>query len=207
MSSCALTVRSRHPKTSKVRLIATHQGLHAIHQHLLRRVYRVDDKKLRWESYPQEKLLEALMSGKADALVLLDHSFFAGKICFSSLPLSKKLCRRRSAPGSPTANPIWRRLPTRLSPVTAEIKKRYWLRLDTRALSSPSPKRAAPSPSGDGVARLSRANSTPGAGIDSVCYLKTFSVCQYERDYLNGDSALWLHTNHAFVKFSPPRPS
>jgi ABC-type nitrate/sulfonate/bicarbonate transport system substrate-binding protein len=47
---------------------------------LLRRVYGVDDKKLRWESYPQEKLLDALISGKADAVVLLDHFFFRGEV-------------------------------------------------------------------------------------------------------------------------------
>jgi ABC-type nitrate/sulfonate/bicarbonate transport system substrate-binding protein len=68
------------PKDLEGRLIATHQGLHAIHQYLLRRVYCVDDKKLRWESYPQEKLLDALMSGKADAVVLLDHFFFRGEV-------------------------------------------------------------------------------------------------------------------------------
>lgn len=68
------------PKDLESRLIATHQGLHAIHQYLLRRVYQVDDKKLRWESYPQEKLLEVLQSGKADAVVLLDHFFFRGEV-------------------------------------------------------------------------------------------------------------------------------
>lgn len=68
------------PKDLEGRLIATHQGLHAIHQYLLRRVYDVDDNKLKWESYPQEKLLDALMSGKADAVVLLDHFFFRGEV-------------------------------------------------------------------------------------------------------------------------------
>ena len=72
------------PKDLEGRLIATHQGLHAIHQYLLRRVYGVDDKKLRWESYPQEKLLDALMSGKADAVVLLDHFFFRGEVATAS---------------------------------------------------------------------------------------------------------------------------
>jgi ABC-type nitrate/sulfonate/bicarbonate transport system substrate-binding protein len=70
----------RMPKDLEGRLIATHQGLHAIHQYLLRRVYGVDDKKLKWESYPQEKLLDTLMSGKADAVVLLDHFFFRGEV-------------------------------------------------------------------------------------------------------------------------------
>jgi ABC-type nitrate/sulfonate/bicarbonate transport system substrate-binding protein len=68
------------PKDLEGRLIATHQGLHAIHQYLLRRVYAVDDKKLRWESYPQEKLLDALLRRRADAVVLLDHFFFRGEI-------------------------------------------------------------------------------------------------------------------------------
>lgn len=68
------------PKDLEGRLIATHQGQHAIHQYLLRRVYEVDDKKLRWESYPQEKLLDVLQTGKADAVVLLDHFFFRGEV-------------------------------------------------------------------------------------------------------------------------------
>ena len=54
--------------------------MHAIHHYLLRRVYGVDDRKLRWQSYPQEKLLEALLSRKADAVVLLDHFFFRGEV-------------------------------------------------------------------------------------------------------------------------------
>jgi ABC-type nitrate/sulfonate/bicarbonate transport system substrate-binding protein len=68
------------PKHLEGKLIATHQGLHAIHQYLLRRVYGVDDKTLRWESYPQEKLLDALLDGKADAVVLLDQFFFRGEV-------------------------------------------------------------------------------------------------------------------------------
>jgi ABC-type nitrate/sulfonate/bicarbonate transport system substrate-binding protein len=68
------------PKDLEGRLIATHQGLHAIHQYLLRRVYGVEDKTLRWESHPQEKLLDVLQSGKADAVVLLDHFFFRGEV-------------------------------------------------------------------------------------------------------------------------------
>lgn len=67
------------PKDLEGRLIATHQGLHAIHQYLLRRVYQVDDQKLRWEAHPQEKLLDALRGGRADAVVLLDHFFFLGE--------------------------------------------------------------------------------------------------------------------------------
>jgi ABC-type nitrate/sulfonate/bicarbonate transport system substrate-binding protein len=68
------------PKDLEGKLIATHQGMHAIHRYLLRRVYAVDDTKLRWESQPQEKLLEALTGGRADAVVLLDHFFFRGEV-------------------------------------------------------------------------------------------------------------------------------
>lgn len=68
------------PKDLEGRLIATHQGLHAIHQYLLRHVYDVDDSKLRWESHPQEKLLGVLQNGKADAVVLLDQFFFRGEV-------------------------------------------------------------------------------------------------------------------------------
>jgi ABC-type nitrate/sulfonate/bicarbonate transport system substrate-binding protein len=68
------------PKDLEGRLIATHQGFHAIHQYLLWRVYGVDYKALRWESYPQENLLDALTTGKADAVVLLDHFFFRGEV-------------------------------------------------------------------------------------------------------------------------------
>jgi len=67
------------PKHLEGRLIATHQGPHAIHQHLLRRVYGVDDRRLLWEAYPQERLLDVLQSGRADAVVLLDHFFFRGE--------------------------------------------------------------------------------------------------------------------------------
>jgi len=68
------------PKDLEGRLIATHQGPHAIHQYLLRRVYGVDDRKLRWASYPQEKLLDVLQRNEADAVVLLDHFFFRGEV-------------------------------------------------------------------------------------------------------------------------------
>jgi ABC-type nitrate/sulfonate/bicarbonate transport system substrate-binding protein len=67
------------PKDLEGRLIATHQGAHAIHRYLLRHVYGVEDKKLRWGTHPQEKLLDALQSGQADAVVLLDHFFFRGE--------------------------------------------------------------------------------------------------------------------------------
>ena len=68
------------PKDLTGRMIATHQGLHAIHKYLLRRVYGVDDETLRWEEYPQERLLGALQSGKVDAVVLLDQFFFRGEV-------------------------------------------------------------------------------------------------------------------------------
>jgi ABC-type nitrate/sulfonate/bicarbonate transport system substrate-binding protein len=70
----------RKPQDLAGRLIATHQGAHAIHRHLLRHVYGVDDNTLRWESHPQERLLDLLRSGKADAIVLLDHFFFRGEV-------------------------------------------------------------------------------------------------------------------------------
>jgi len=70
----------QRPQDLAGRLIATHQGAHAIHRYLLRRVYGVDDNTLRWESHRQEKLLEVLRSGKVDAVVLLDHFFFRGEV-------------------------------------------------------------------------------------------------------------------------------
>jgi len=70
----------KKPQDLAGRLIATHQGAHAIHRYLLRRVYGVADNTLRWESHPQEQLLEVLRSGRADAVVLLDHFFFRGEM-------------------------------------------------------------------------------------------------------------------------------
>ena len=69
----------KEPRDLQGNLIATHQGAHAIHRYLLRHVYGVDDRTLRWESHPQEKLLDVLKSGKVDAIVLLDHFFFHGE--------------------------------------------------------------------------------------------------------------------------------
>jgi ABC-type nitrate/sulfonate/bicarbonate transport system substrate-binding protein len=68
------------PQDLAGRLIATHQGAHAIHRYLLRHVYEVDDGTLRWKSHPQEQLLDVLRSGKVDAIVLLDHFFFRGEV-------------------------------------------------------------------------------------------------------------------------------
>ena len=70
----------KKPQDLEGRLIATHQGAHAFHRYLLRRVYGVDDARLRWESYPQEELLDVLKSEKVDAVVLLDHFFFRGEV-------------------------------------------------------------------------------------------------------------------------------
>lgn len=67
------------PRDLQGRLIATHQGAHATHRYLLRHLYGVDERTLRWESHPQEELLEVLKAGKADAVVLIDHFFFRGE--------------------------------------------------------------------------------------------------------------------------------
>ncbi len=67
------------PRDLSGRLIATHQGAHAIHRYLLKHHYGVDERTLRWESHPQEKLLDVLKSGKVDAVVLLDQFFFRGE--------------------------------------------------------------------------------------------------------------------------------
>lgn len=67
------------PQALAGRLIATHQGAHATHRYLLRRCYGVDDKTLRWASYPQEELVDVLKEGKADAVVLIDQFFFRGE--------------------------------------------------------------------------------------------------------------------------------
>lgn len=69
----------RHPEDLTGRLIATHQGAHAIHRFLLKHRYGVDERTLRWESYPQEELLNVLKQGKVDAVVLLDQFFFRGE--------------------------------------------------------------------------------------------------------------------------------
>jgi ABC-type nitrate/sulfonate/bicarbonate transport system substrate-binding protein len=62
------------------RLIATHHKTpHVVHRYLLKHRYGVDEKSLRWESHPQEELLDALKGGKADAVVLIDQFFFRGE--------------------------------------------------------------------------------------------------------------------------------
>lgn len=69
----------KQPKDLAGRLIATHQGAHAIHRFLLKHRFGVDERSLRWESYPQEELLEVLKAGRVDAVVLLDQFFFRGE--------------------------------------------------------------------------------------------------------------------------------
>jgi ABC-type nitrate/sulfonate/bicarbonate transport system substrate-binding protein len=62
------------------RLIASHHKTpHATHRYLLKNCYGVDEKTLRWVSYPQEELLDVLKAGKADAVVLIDQFFFRGE--------------------------------------------------------------------------------------------------------------------------------
>ena len=70
----------KEPKDLTGKLIVTHQGSHAVHRYLLRNVYGVDDSTLRWDSSPQETLLDMLRSGKADAICLLDQFFFRGEV-------------------------------------------------------------------------------------------------------------------------------
>ncbi|MGH7824107.1 MAG: ABC transporter substrate-binding protein [Candidatus Binatia bacterium] len=70
----------KSPSDLAGKLIATHQGAHAVHRYLLRHLYGVDDGTLRWESHPQERLLDVLKSGKVDAICLLDHFFFRGEV-------------------------------------------------------------------------------------------------------------------------------
>lgn len=69
----------RKAKDLEGRVIASHQGVHAIHRYLLRHAYGVDDEKLRWAAHAQEKLMGVLQSGAADAVVLLDQFFFRGE--------------------------------------------------------------------------------------------------------------------------------
>jgi ABC-type nitrate/sulfonate/bicarbonate transport system substrate-binding protein len=67
------------PRDLTGKLIMTHQGAHAVHRYLLRHVYGVDEGTLRWNSRPQEKLLDSLRRGEADAVVLIDQFFFRGE--------------------------------------------------------------------------------------------------------------------------------
>ena len=68
------------PKDLTGRLIASHHSdPHAMHCYLLRKNYHVDDSTLKWESHPQEELLDILKEGKADAVCLIDQVFFKGE--------------------------------------------------------------------------------------------------------------------------------
>jgi ABC-type nitrate/sulfonate/bicarbonate transport system substrate-binding protein len=69
----------KNPKELEGRLIATHQGRHAIHQYLLKHAYGVDPATLQWRPSPQETLLELLRRGEASAVVLLDQFFHHGE--------------------------------------------------------------------------------------------------------------------------------
>jgi len=68
------------PQDLTGRLIASHHSdPHAMHCYLLRKYYKVDDSTVKWESHPQEELLDILKEGKADAVVLIDQVFFLGE--------------------------------------------------------------------------------------------------------------------------------
>jgi len=45
----------------------------------LKHRFGVDETSLRWESHPQEELLDVLKGGRVDAVVLLDQFFFRGE--------------------------------------------------------------------------------------------------------------------------------
>ena len=93
MKGNGLFVRSdgpvQKPQDLAGRLIATHQGAHAIHRYLLRHVYGVDDSTLRWESHPQEKLLDVLRSAKVPTRCIQSQSMeSAGCSCAVRLSAS-----------------------------------------------------------------------------------------------------------------------
>ncbi len=67
------------PRQLEGKIIATHQGRHAIHQYLMKNAYGVDVERLSWSAGPQEILLARLRRGDADAVVLLDQFFFHGE--------------------------------------------------------------------------------------------------------------------------------
>ena len=70
----------RTPKDLTGRRVASHHKTpHAVHRYLLKHRYGVDEQSLRWESHPQEELLEILKRGRADAVVLIDQFFFRGE--------------------------------------------------------------------------------------------------------------------------------
>lgn len=67
------------PQDLAGRLLGSHQGPHATHRFMLKRLYRVPEGTLRWVSHPQEELLGVLKQGKVDAVVLIDQFFFRGE--------------------------------------------------------------------------------------------------------------------------------
>jgi ABC-type nitrate/sulfonate/bicarbonate transport system substrate-binding protein len=67
------------PADLERRLVATHQGRHAIHQYLLKAAYGIDSSTLRWSASPQETLIGMLRRREADAVVLLDQFFHHGE--------------------------------------------------------------------------------------------------------------------------------
>lgn len=67
------------PQDLAGRLLGSHQGPHATHRFMLKRLYRVPEATLRWVSHPQEELLGMLKQGKVDAVVLIDQFFFRGE--------------------------------------------------------------------------------------------------------------------------------
>jgi ABC-type nitrate/sulfonate/bicarbonate transport system substrate-binding protein len=69
----------REPADLEGRRVTTHQGLHAIHQYLLKTTYAVDSSKLKWAASPQETLIGLLRRDDADAVVLLDQFFHHGE--------------------------------------------------------------------------------------------------------------------------------
>lgn len=69
----------RHPRDLEGRVVASHQGVHAFHQYLLRHAYRVDVARIGWQALRQEDLLGALLAGEVDAVVLLDQFFVRGE--------------------------------------------------------------------------------------------------------------------------------
>ncbi len=70
----------QNPADLAGRRIASHQSdPHAMHCYLLRNHFKVDDLTLKWESHPQEELLDLLKLGKVDAVVLIDQIFFRGE--------------------------------------------------------------------------------------------------------------------------------
>lgn len=67
------------PQDLAGRVLGSHQGPHATHRFMLKRLYRVPEGTLRWVACPQEELLGALKQGNVDAVVLIDQFFFRGE--------------------------------------------------------------------------------------------------------------------------------